>query len=389
MSVDTITFLDTKFEAVVRNEIGKTTGLIAQADVAGVTRLIIPEKSISSLSGIEYFTALTELDCSSNQLTELDTSKNIALAKLYCDWNDLATLNVSNNPDLTILTCSSNQLTRLDVSKNTALSILDCSGNQLTQLNVSKNTALVSLNCGINQLTTLDVSNNVVLENLSCNNNYMADETAIIGLDENRLTVGFNFDPQGTPAPNLETASKWARIEIDSAFNRGFVPDYIQGNYTRVITRQEFCCMAVMFIEFALEKDIDTILSEQDRTCDSNAFLDTSNPYILAAFVLGITNGTRAPTETQPGIFTPDGQFSRQEAATMLMRVCGVIGMKTNSPPISDFVDMNDAASWAHEGINFVYAKGIMNGTSATTPTFNPKGTFTRQESIVTLNRMV
>ena len=94
-------------------------------------------------------TALTELDCRSNQLTKLDVSKNTVLTTLYC-WD--------------------NQLTKLDVSKNTALTDLACYNNQLTSLDVSKNTALTYLDCDNNQLTSLDISNTNT-DNLTCRDN--------------------------------------------------------------------------------------------------------------------------------------------------------------------------------------------------------------------------
>ena len=139
----------------------------------------VRNKNITSLKGIEHFTALTELDCSNNQLTtldldkntalvrldcginqltKLDLSKNTALAQLYCSGNGLTTLNVSKNTVLAGLHCEDNQLTTLDLSNCTALTYLDCSRNQLTKLDLSKNTALLRLYCDNNQLTTLDVS---------------------------------------------------------------------------------------------------------------------------------------------------------------------------------------------------------------------------------------
>jgi len=193
----------------------------------------------------------------------------------------------------------------------------------------------------------------------------------------------------GAPPYNLvDTASDWAKAEILSAISKGFVPEEIHGVYTSVITREEFCRLAVRFIEYALDRDIDDILSDRGLARNTNAFADTTDPYILAAFALGITKGTTAPVGAASGLFTPNGQFSRQEAATMLMRVCGIIGMDTVNPPASDFVDINMADTWAHDGINFVCAKGIMGGTSTTSPTFSPKGTYTRQESIVTFDRI-
>ena len=191
-----------------------------------------------------------------------------------------------------------------------------------------------------------------------------------------------------SPEFALDTASEWAKTGITEAIAKGFVPYEIQNLYTNVITRQEFCRLSVRFTEYALDKDIDDILAERGLSRKLNAFEDTTDPYILAAFALGITKGTKAPTNTTPGLFTPNGSFTRQEAATMLMRVCGVIGADTSNPPASDFQDINEADNWAHDGINYVRANGIMDGTSTTTPTFNPKGTYTRQESIVTLYRI-
>ena len=92
--------------------------------------------SIADLTGIEAFTALTELRCYNNQLTSLDVSGNTALIGLGCWTNQLTSLDVSNNTALTELLCDDNQLTSLDVSSNTALKYLSCYTNQLECLNV-------------------------------------------------------------------------------------------------------------------------------------------------------------------------------------------------------------------------------------------------------------
>ena len=74
---------------------------------------------------------VTYFNCSDNQLTALDVSKNTALTDLYCYYNQLTALDVSKNTALTRLDCYMNQLTALDVSKNTALVTLYCRGNQI------------------------------------------------------------------------------------------------------------------------------------------------------------------------------------------------------------------------------------------------------------------
>ena len=129
------------------------------SNVNTITLLAVGLNGISDMTGIEYFTALTWLECQNNQITSLDVSQLTALTYLDVRHNNLTTLDVSNNTALTDLYCQFNQLTTLDVSQLTALTTLNCKNNQLTNLDVSTNTALISLRCSDNQLTSLDVRN--------------------------------------------------------------------------------------------------------------------------------------------------------------------------------------------------------------------------------------
>ena len=145
-------FTDANFLSyVLANYDANGDGKITSSEISNVTTLDIRSKSIASLAGIENFTALTLLNCSYNNLTTMDISKNTALTYLECYDDDLTTLNVSKNTALTDLECGFNQLTALDVSKNTDLVYLDCEFSLLT--------------------TTLDVSQNKALRELYCNNN--------------------------------------------------------------------------------------------------------------------------------------------------------------------------------------------------------------------------
>jgi len=178
----------------------------------------------------------------------------------------------------------------------------------------------------------------------------------------------------------LSTASTWAREGITSAIAKRFVPEDIQNNYTNVITRAEFCRMAVKWVEYITGKNIDVVLAEKGLSRDLNAFTDTSDPDILAAFALDITNGTGNNQ------FTPNGQFNREQAATMIMNTCRAIGADVRNPATADFVDLGTAAQWARTGINFVRANGIMQGVG--NDRFDPKGKYTREQSIIAFNRI-
>lgn len=189
-------------------------------------------------------------------------------------------------------------------------------------------------------------------------------------------------------APNLDTADTWAEPEIVSAVRKGFVPADLQDNYKNTITREQFCRMAIMYLEYATGKGIDTILSERNLTIDEDAFEDTDNKYILAAYALEITKGTRAPSEGKPGVFDPNGSFNREMAATMLARVSKVLGQDTDNAPDAGYADIGAASSWAVNSINFCYASDVMTGTSKTPLKFSPKEAYTIQQSIATFDRM-
>jgi len=189
-------FPDKNFRDYLLSESYGSDGVLTDAEIAGITTIYVNNKSISDLSGIQFFTALTKLECYHNQLTTLDVSANAALTSLRCDNNQLTTLNVSANTALTYLECGYNQLNTLDISKNTALRTLYCFDNQLTTLDVSKNTALKGLECDRNQLTTLDVSKNTALTYLSCGTNQLntldiSKNTELTRLDcyNNQLTT--------------------------------------------------------------------------------------------------------------------------------------------------------------------------------------------------------
>ena len=174
VAIDSTNFPDANFRTYVSTFDTVNDDCLSPAELAAVKSMRPIGKSIGDLTGIEHFTALTELDCRRNQLTSLDVSKNTALQVLDCGDNQLASLDVSKNLALKELYCSGNPLTALDVSANTALTDLNCINTQRTSLDVSKNTALTSLLCGDNQLTSLDVSANTALTDLSCAKNQLA-----------------------------------------------------------------------------------------------------------------------------------------------------------------------------------------------------------------------
>jgi len=158
---------------------------ISEAESETANLIVVYEKEISDLTGIEAFINLTFLSCSYNQLTELDITNNVNLTWLQCAHNQISTLDLSNNVNLTNLECDNNLLTGLDVSNNISITNLECYYNFLTTLDLSNNINLATLECYNNQLTILNISNNENLTLLKCDDNEL---TTLDGSDCISLT---------------------------------------------------------------------------------------------------------------------------------------------------------------------------------------------------------
>jgi Leucine-rich repeat (LRR) protein len=220
---------------------GALDNYVLTANINTISSLDISGKYISDLTGIEDFTALTSLTCSSNQLTTLDVSQNTLLTDIICNSNQLTSLDVSQNTALINLNCQNNQLTSLDVSQNTALNNLnckvnlltsinliatitelDCRYNQLIDLDVTQNTALLVLNCSNNLIENINVSQNALLTALNCKNNQLEKLDVANG---NNLNFLYFFS---TNNPNLTcinvddvawSTANWTGIDAQSYFS--------------------------------------------------------------------------------------------------------------------------------------------------------------------------
>lgn len=110
IDINVTNFPDEKFRAYLISKSYGSDFKLSKAEIAGITSLDVSGKSIQSLQGIEFFTALTTLNCYNSQLTSLDLSKNTKLTNLYCYNNQLTTLNVSGCTSLSAIECYTNQI---------------------------------------------------------------------------------------------------------------------------------------------------------------------------------------------------------------------------------------------------------------------------------------
>ena len=155
-------FPDANFRAVVSSYDTDGDGILSVNEASKVTDLNLNNKGISSLNGIEYFSALTSLDCNDNYLESLDVSGLPELDLLDCSNNRLSSLTLGSG--LLGVSCNGNQLTELDLSDASSLLLLNCSDNQLTELNIGNNRQLQELECEDNPIRLVDFRNSSPLK---------------------------------------------------------------------------------------------------------------------------------------------------------------------------------------------------------------------------------
>lgn len=360
--IDPAHFPDAKFLEYVKQFDTDGNGSLSQAELEKVTVIYVLGMGIKDLTGIEFFPELKDLDCSENQLTQLDVSKNPNLKRLVCYKNKLTSLDVSGNTSLTELQCYTNQLTSLnlgenanlnklncvvnrltslDLSGNANLTILSCSSNLLTSLDVSNNPNLILLDCERNLLTSLNVSKNTELDTLDCSGNKRSLELSDSGRFDLSTLPGFDADravwPEGVTVENgilivpYNTTSLTYRYDVRG---NGADDDYK---------------------EFVLTFDE---VKEPDLPDDSSAPADTGSTAggAIAAVAVGgaaVRGGYELVTRVMLHSLLPEGTAIPASRGQLTLLVWNTAGHPepVNAPAFADVTDPDTAraAQWCVE----------------------------------------
>ena len=162
-------------------DVGPLNDFVPTANIESITFLIMQNKGIIDLTGIEDFTSLESFNCTDNLIETLDLSSNINLKVLNADRNQITDVNVSQNALLESFYIGENLLTSIDVSQNIQLKYFFCSLNQITSLNIENNINLINLSCFHNELTTFTIPPVNSLEDLEISNNLLTSLNLLNG----------------------------------------------------------------------------------------------------------------------------------------------------------------------------------------------------------------
>ena len=180
---------------------------------------------------------------------------------------------------------------------------------------------------------------------------------------------------------NIQDApDSWATAEVDLAIGEKLIPEDMQSNYTKPITREEFCILAIRMIEVRSNMTIDEYLAAAGRElAPADTFVDCDTKEVLAAKALGITDGT------SPTTFEPDNLLTREQAAKFLSTTAIACGkdVELSSP---SYADLDEIAGWAQPYTGYVYNIGVMKGVGANK--FSPRASYQRQQAFMTMYRI-
>jgi Leucine-rich repeat (LRR) protein len=172
-------------------------GEIELSEAQALLGLAVRNNSISDPMGIEFFTNLRYLYCSSNPLSSLNVQTLTYLERLECENGQITSLDVHGLTNLQYLNCNNqfisnlniqglvnlqylyccydNMLVNLDVQGLTNLKYLYCYNSHLTNLNVQGLSNLQHLYCYDNSLISLNVQGLTNLAILKCYNNQLTN----------------------------------------------------------------------------------------------------------------------------------------------------------------------------------------------------------------------
>lgn len=164
-------------------------------------------------------------------------------------------------------------------------------------------------------------------------------------------------------------ASAWASENVASAMARNLVPLGLQSDYTKAATRAEFCALAVALYETVTGREI-----TQRKT-----FADTTDINVEKMGALNVVSGVGTDR------FNPDGTLTREQAAAMIARLAAAVGEPLPEAGAT-FSDKTSISPWAANQVGQVQAANIMGGVGNNL--FAPAGTYTREQSIITMLRL-
>ena len=170
--------------------------------------------------------------------------------------------------------------------------------------------------------------------------------------------------------------SEWAVAEVSAAIEAELVPENLQMNYTKAVSRGDVAQMFINLIEKSSGQTIDEFLTTKSVSINDDAFTDTTDKAVLAANALGIINGIGDSK------FDPNGTLTRAQIAAIINRVANALDISTEGYT-HEFTDV--AGHWVDAELGWPVHAGVVNGIGNNQ--YNPEGQLTVEAAIAIIYR--
>jgi stage V sporulation protein SpoVS len=181
------------------------------------------------------------------------------------------------------------------------------------------------------------------------------------------LVFGMAFTAYAAPMPDIE--KHWAKEQINAWVGKGLINGYEDGTFRpdNNITRAEFMALVNRAFNYQEKVEID-----YKDVADTAWYADLIKIAQAAGYISGYEDGT----------MKPNNPISRQEAATIIMKI---LGLEENSPGADRFKDATSIPAWSKGAVGAVASSGIMGGYPD--GTFKAVNLIKRAEAVVALDK--
>lgn len=175
-----------------------------------------------------------------------------------------------------------------------------------------------------------------------------------------------------------EMPSDWAKQDVEWMIARHIVPETLQREYQKFITREQFASLVYLALSDFVRKH-----KGEGYTLNipgEHRFEDIDTLIINTSYSIGLINGV-STTE-----FRPDDMITREQGAVMMANLLSIVSLPDISEAPFGFVDHLSISKWALDSVNICGNAKIFAGTDQG---FRPSDPYTREQAIVTIKRMI
>lgn len=198
--------------------------------------------------------------------------------------------------------------------------------------------------------------------------------SGVVLLGSNMSYIDNKAQAAGTTQQFQDISNSYARVAIMNLVNKGIAAGTTDHTFEpkKAVTRAEFATFAVR------------VLGLQPVKNNLNPYQDTSSTAWYYGNISAMTNLNIMEGKGQ-GIFQPNANITREEAATLLVRMLKQRTGSTGLLPYT-YADASLISGWAKPYVQAVYQLGLMRGSDGY---FRPQDQVTREEAAVMLHAIL